>query len=443
MRKKALLAGAIFVSSILAYNCGGGGGGTTADSGTLSVYLTDAPPAGLSVLELSVYKVELCKDANCTQTEVVFSNPNGVSVDLTNLEGTLLYLETENVPAGQYSGVKITTSNRGVAVYQGVVGDVSINTPNCNSAQGTCEFTLQASIDTTAQKEVVVDFNLANFNINCNITDNQGNNVAKCEVSNVDVRVKTGKPTQKQYKYEVYGEVQDVDPQNNQFTFTWAGQTYTAQVSNTTVCEINDQYITGTDCLRNLFQGMCIELKLLVDPAQTNTVQALELEQTHGRKCGKVAQNGGEYEDEYEEIRNHYRQRRLRETTITPDPTAFDFTNGKIFINHEGQQIACDIRQDIYCEMDTETEEDEHQMGQNCITNLENMISMYQNQQQQNQQQAQPMALIEVKYRYDEQTQTCEVVKIDFEEFDEDMEHSEESESENYHNPGQEQNISS
>lgn len=45
------------------------------------------------------------------------------------------------------------------------------------------------------------------------------------------------------------------------FCFDWNGTEITVSVDTNIKCEINDVYYYGTDCLNNLADNLCIELK--------------------------------------------------------------------------------------------------------------------------------------------------------------------------------------
>ena len=399
--KKALLAGAIFITSILAYNCGGGGGGTvtgaidggatageTSGTTTLNVYVTDAPPPNLTAFEVSLYSIDLCLDASCTNTVNVFSNPNGVSIDLTNLEGTLLYLDTSNIPAGTYPAVRVEIGQQATAVLD---GSPYVYLIDCQTnANGNCEYRVAVNFDSTQNSKLVIDLNLSQATFD----------IANRIVSNLVVQPVDPQQIQlRQYKYEVYGVFQGITP-DGQFTFTWGDQTYTAQIGPNTVCElkVNGQevYYVGEMCisaLSQLQQGSCLELKLYGDPAQTTLLQdVIKFETTYSGKCGISSQSISD--SSYE---NYERERYL-------DLTQIDFVNGQVTLP-DGQ--TCSISENVYCEIDDVYEEDRYLMGQSCLNSLGELLGAT----------TMTNARIEVKFRLNSDG-SCEVYKIEVDDWD-------------------------
>ena len=92
-----------------------GSGSFAAGTGTLNVYLTDAPPSGttLKSLLLNVTSVVLSYEGNVTttppQNEFVFQVPSsqGMNVDLLKLQGTSLLLGATSVPAGNVTRILV------------------------------------------------------------------------------------------------------------------------------------------------------------------------------------------------------------------------------------------------------------------------------------------------------------------------------------------------
>ncbi|WP_461830090.1 DUF4382 domain-containing protein [Aquifex sp.] len=421
--KKALLAGAIFVSSILAYNCGGGGGGGTTTTPTtsttpLNVYVTDAPPANLTAFEVMLYSIDLCTDDQCTESYNVFSNPDGVAIDLTNLEGTLLYLDTSSVPTGVYTAARVEFSQTATAVIDGTPETYTISCPT--NTDGNCEYIVTGiNLDTTQSDKLVLDINLSQATFD------------EATKTVTDLIVRTVDPQQMQttqYKYEVYGRLQSVN--GNQFTFTWRNKEYTAEIGQNTVCELEvngqEAYYIGAECadmLPNVTPGTCLELKLMGDPAQTSQLQnVIKLETTHPKKCGiATASTPSDYYKYYEYERY-------------VDLNAIDFTNGTVQLTAD---TTCNISDRVYCEIDDMYEEDKYLVGkENCLPALQGFM---------NGNTVMTRMRVEVKYRlYQDENgqQQCEVYKIEVDDWDDDYyEYNYDNYNDNYTNMNENDNV--
>jgi len=96
-----------------------------------------------------------------------------------------------------------------------------------------------------------------------------------------------------EYRYEVYGTITSINPENSGFTFLYAGKDYNVNVTQSTKCEINDVYYYGTQCLDQLQPGMYIELKTFDDIYSTTDITAVELETKKYEIYGFVGENIG------------------------------------------------------------------------------------------------------------------------------------------------------
>jgi len=89
-------------------------------------------------------------------------------------------------------------------------------------------------------------------------------------------------------KYEVYGTVTQINPDNQTFQFYYNGKHYTVTVDTTTKCEYNDSYYYGINCLNNLNEGDYIELKTYDDIFQITDITAVEIEKKEFEIYGMV-----------------------------------------------------------------------------------------------------------------------------------------------------------
>ena len=364
--KKVLLAGAIF-GSFLVYNCGGGGGGTvdsTSNSQSLDAYLTDAPIKGNQVdaLEVKLYKVELCGDNECGQSKVIFENQNGITLDLTKLEGTLHYLGTIQVPNNTYKAVRLEISQQGTVSYQGNVGSFTVQggqNVNCDGQK--CYVLVQGNINPAQNNKLLIDFDLKNFQLDC---DTQ-NNPLTCTIQNMTIRLSQENPqslNKYKYKFEVYTVI-NPSQLGESITININGKQLTANISPQTVCEIMDMNYIGGECLtqlQNMQGNVCLELKLSGDPAQDNAqLQVIKMELKRPKECGEEG-------EEYNSGEEYMTERKMK---MRVSPQDIQINGDKIIVN--GEQI--EITQNTYCEVDTEQEEDRYYIGRKCIQELQNL----------------------------------------------------------------------
>ncbi|WP_456402717.1 hypothetical protein [Persephonella sp.] len=92
------------------------------------------------------------------------------------------------------------------------------------------------------------------------------------------------------YKFEVYGIIDNVDPTNKSFEFTWNGTKFNVSISDTTKCEIEmngyEKYYMGVDCLNNIQNNTCIELKTSDDIYNGNITDITAVEFETSDDCG-------------------------------------------------------------------------------------------------------------------------------------------------------------
>jgi len=429
--KKALLASALFLSSIVAYNCGGGGGGGTTASTTpttsLSLYITDAPvdPASeISLLETTVYEVYLCptldSNAGCVDPVQVFSDPNGVTVDLTNLEDVLHFIDTSQVPEGTYQGLMVVISQTGNIVYKDVPGTYTITPSTTDQTRvectgDKCSVVVAGAIQPALQNKIAVDFSLKQFSINCEVVNNE----ASCTIDKLVVNaVPVTNPAQ-YGRFEMYGLVDPNGVSGDTFTVEWKGLQFKAQVQAQTACELNLKYYggngevrtQGTDCLtqlRNQFQNqnqVCLELYVEGDPANADqTLNVIYLETTNPKKCGLPSSS-----DDYYALE------------VKGSIQSVDAANGTFTLQGYLYTYTVEVTEYTYCEFD-DYEEDRYDYGTDCFAYLA------------------PGMVVEVKGYVDEEKSDLEngqvylvASKVEYDDYDEDDYYEESyNENENY-----------
>jgi len=357
MKKKILMMGAIFGAGIFAYNCGGGESGA-GESGTISLYFTDAPADMYPVVEVTVYEANLCRDATCTDKVNLFSDPNGIVIDLTNLNGILQYIDTANIPQDTYSRLEIILAQRAT---------ICDNTGTCNPAIFTemsesptkhnevncppgiidqngnqlCYIRYSGTVNPFVDGKIVVDFNLKGFEVNTSTTPWQ--------INDVEVKPLTPSQVSGAHKYKIYAVIQSVDSTDNTFAVDWKGQTYTVSVTNTTKCEISDINYFGSVCTNQLSQDICVEIKVQEDPSTTNTLTAIEVEAKSPHKCGSGPEDYS-YEGHAKEIKEAVE--------------SIDIANSSFTLSNYPTPIK--VTDKTVCEYN-----DVYYIGADCVTNLQ------------------------------------------------------------------------
>lgn len=101
--------------------------------------------------------------------------------------------------------------------------------------------------------KLVVDFVLKEFEVNTSTNPWQVYEVKMKPLTPQETAGKTN---------EIHLIVQNTSTQNNNFTGTRMGKTYTVNLIQTTACEINHVYYPASQCLTQIQQGMCVEVKV-------------------------------------------------------------------------------------------------------------------------------------------------------------------------------------
>jgi hypothetical protein len=109
--------GALGVAAMMTA-CGGGGGGGSAGEGSLRVALTDAPSCGFDNVFVTVEKVRVHQSASAGDADGGWTDINVTparKIDLNTLtNGVLEELGTTQLPAGQYSQVRLVLASNAV-----------------------------------------------------------------------------------------------------------------------------------------------------------------------------------------------------------------------------------------------------------------------------------------------------------------------------------------
>ncbi len=328
----------VILSGLFFTACGGGGGGT--QTGSVSLFFTDSPANVYSSVLVKVYEVNLCSDNQCQNKVKLFTNQQGLEVDLSKLNGILQYINTANIPQETYNRLEVILDKNLTIIDGSGVSHSAIFTPmqekpnkpntvQCDNASNKCYIRFNGTVQPFAMGKLVVDFVLKEFEVN--------ENTNPWQVTEVKMMPLTPQTN----KYKVYLSVQSVNSQNNTITGTWMGKTYTVNISSNTVCEINGTNYQGTNCTGQIQSGMCIEVKATTDPSSSNTLTATEIEVEDPDKC----------------MFNYY-------TELKGTVSSIDSQNSTFSINTYNNPIK--VTPSTYCEYN-----DNHYMGNQCLANLQ------------------------------------------------------------------------
>ena len=165
--KRAIVA--VGLAALLA-GCGGGGSGTggSASPAKVALFFTDSFSSNDHVW-VTVKSVDLITSGGTTN---VFSNPTGTVVDLKTLRDStgarFQFMNQGSVPAGTYSGAKVTLDNNLVIFpHLATVGTPMTFDPQYADGSGNSAISFNFDHPHTVKAgtdDVIVDFDLANWN---------------------------------------------------------------------------------------------------------------------------------------------------------------------------------------------------------------------------------------------------------------------------------------
>ncbi len=289
MRKRMLEAVLVVIVVSLGFlfvACGGGSGtgGGGSQTGSVSLYFTDTPADVYSSVLVKVYEVNLCSDYQCQNKVNLFTNQQGLEVDLSKLKGILQYINTSNIPQATYNRLEVVmdknltivdgSGNSHAAIFTPM--QEKPNKPNTVQCDSRCYIRFNGTVQPFSTGKLIVDFKLKDFDVNQSATPWQ-----VTEVKMMPLTPQDSMPTY----YKVYLTVQSVNSQNNTITGTWMGKTYTVNITQGTVCEINGVYYSGTNCTAQINSNMCLEIKSNADLTSSSTLTAVKIETENPQKC--------------------------------------------------------------------------------------------------------------------------------------------------------------
>jgi len=149
------------------------------------------------------------------------------------------------------------------------------NTVQCDTQK--CYIRFNGIVQPFSMGKLVIDFVLKEFEVNTNTNPWQV----------YEVKMKPLTPQEMGDKgNEIYLTVQNITSDIS-FTGTWMGKIYTVNLTPATKCEINHVDYYESQCLSQIKQGMCLEVKVQQDPATATSLTAVKIETEDDKKCVK------------------------------------------------------------------------------------------------------------------------------------------------------------
>jgi len=273
MRKSFLLLASTFFAVACIPGCGGSYTAPPppgAQAAQMSVSITDAPPAGVTVLSFEVTVTGASLSPGSVDLLVGKTPPR---LEVKNLETESAFLSTLSIPAGTYTGLALTfanpeltfLNNTGAALAGCAVGAVCEIKPT-----GTLSSTVSGNFVVTAgtQSGILIDLNLASL-----LSSTLGVDFSS-----------SGAVSATQQTKQAEGELEDLEdvngilksPANNQFTLQ------TTDMGNITVSvDTSTEFSDFESCtvanFRCLVDGQSVEVDLALMGAGTFLAKKVEL----------------------------------------------------------------------------------------------------------------------------------------------------------------------
>lgn len=276
MRKMAAFLLSALFGAVLLSGCGGSSGappigpGPGANSAQVSVSLTDAPPAGVTVFSFEVSVTGAILNPGNVD---LLAGKGPIRIEVKHLETENAFLSTANIAAGNYTSLNLTFSNPELTFRN----DTGATLAGC-APGSVCEIkpsgTLSATVNgqflsmSGTQTGVLVDLNLANL-----LTPLLG-----VEFSSASAVTAT------QQTKEAEGQLEDLEdldgivanPSSSQFTLQTAdmGNITAAVNSNTKFDGFDTCAASNATCLQN---GQSVEADLILLASGTFLASKIEL----------------------------------------------------------------------------------------------------------------------------------------------------------------------
>lgn len=245
----------------------GSGGGGTAGNATVSLSMTDDPPAGVSVLFFQISLTGATLTPASGEPVSLLNNNTPVQIDVTQLQALSAFLSTANIAAGQYNSLNLTFASPQLVIYNAsdtslsncAVGSVCQITPSMDGS-ATVDFT-SAPLPVTLSAGSPLGF-LIDFHLNNVIQSDWSVNLGVSDGVTVSQLPPVTAPALPQFGF-LTGTVESVNAQNDMFTIeTVWGRTFTISTTSSTAYEgfpTSACTAAGIGCLA---QGQIVQVQI-------------------------------------------------------------------------------------------------------------------------------------------------------------------------------------
>lgn len=245
----------------------GSGGGGTGGNATVSLSMTDDPPAGVSVLFFQIDLTAASLQSSTGTSVSLLSGNTPVQIDVTQLQALSAFLSTASVPGGQYDSMSLTFANPQIVIYNGAdtslsncaVGSVCSITPSVDGSATVSLTTAPFPVTLSAGSPLgfLIDFHLNNV-----IQPDLSVNLGASEGVTVSELPPVPAPTPPQFGF-LTGTVQSVNGADDSFTLLTAwGRTFTLGTTSTTTYDDFPSSACTTAGFGCLAEGQIVQVQI-------------------------------------------------------------------------------------------------------------------------------------------------------------------------------------
>ncbi len=267
----------LFASALLTVMLTGCGGSNSigtcacpaAPQPTVSMTMTDDPPAGVSVLffQLSLTAATLTPTTGSPVSilDGNLANPTPIQIDVTQLQTLSAFLGTASAPAGTYTALNLTFANPQLVIYNQsdaslgsscAVGAICTLTPTFDNNTSSLTFS-SSPLPVTASASSPLSF-LIDFHLNTVIQPDLSVNLAATN----GVSISELPPATPQFGFLV-GEVTGVSPTTDQFTMQFPyGESPILAVSSSTTYNNFPASACAAPSIACLAQGQIVKVQI-------------------------------------------------------------------------------------------------------------------------------------------------------------------------------------
>jgi hypothetical protein len=270
MRKLAFLASAVLSIAALTAGCGGGSQSTQPLAPrSVSLFIRDNPPAGVSVLSFEIAVIGASLQPSDVSKSPVSLVSRPIQVELTQLETEKALLNAVNAPEGSYSSISLTVANPELTILNQSGQPMTIGAQACLNGQ-VCEFkpSLNQSSITISSSPFPVTISATNpiglmvdFDLNSSIQNNLSvtPSLTLTAVAAQPVNGSNSQGMEIEDLEGVNGQVQSVSSTGFTLQDSTSGQTFTINVDSST----QFQDFTEIGCTANNFS--CVQVGQIVE----------------------------------------------------------------------------------------------------------------------------------------------------------------------------------